>query len=173
MLTKQYEQALVASIVGPAGESVYYDYSEKAVTCKSTDVNTTYLKLYPIRYDFGTKTGTQSDGTVSFWSGASEPSKDDIKPDGTEVTNFTYNMVFQNTGDENGATCTRVYTITNSGSETITIDTVCLIGSFQWGYGSAFKVRILYDKTQLETPVTIEPGGVGQITYSIRMNNPV
>ena len=172
MFTKQYEQILAYSLAGlPEGTTTFYNASGSPVTANSADMGVDYLKLRPLRYAFQLKTGGSSAGYISFWQGASTPSKDAVKPDGTEVTSFSATVVYKSEAVENGVNLTRLYTLTNTASSPITIDTVCLCAEFSWKYSGGNMV-FLCDKTQLETPVTIPAGGVGQITYTIHIDYP-
>lgn len=172
MFTKQYERFLaIANVGATAGTHTFTDYAGATKTFNGSDYSPDYAKVRPVRYNFPLKAaGGSSAGNISFWQGASEPSKDDVKPDGTEVTSIVGTVAIQNTSDENGVECTRVFTLTNSGTTEITIDTVCLAIEHTWAYNKTFSG--LVDKTRLDSPVTIPAGGVGQITYTLRINLP-
>ena len=72
--------------------------------------------------------------------------------------------------DENGNPYT-VITLANATTKSITVGEVGIIASVYYGTGG-YTCYALLDRTVLDSPITIEPGGVGQITYTIRMNYP-
>lgn len=66
-----------------------------------------------------------------------------------------------------------VYTITNTSAEAITIGEVFLadwMGGKVNSNGSQRYCPVMLDRARLESPVTIEPGDVGIVTYTVRMN---
>ena len=63
-------------------------------------------------------------------------------------------------------------TITNNTNADITIGEVGTGGYAYCGQESSYWNVLLMDRTVLDSPVTIPAGGVGQITYTIRMNYP-
>lgn len=173
MFTKQYEDLIVLAIVGAkSGTKTIYDYKGSSSTINGSAISPDYLKIRPLAYNFTLGLGNSSAGHITFWNGASAPSKDAIVPDGTEIKTslFTSSVAISGAVDENGTEVTRLYTLTNASSEAFTIDTVCLCAEFQWAYGK--NGVILCDKTQLESPLTIEPGGIGQVTYTLRYEWP-
>ena len=75
--------------------------------------------------------------------------------------------------DENGMCISAMITISNTTDEAVTV-AECGVhcGGSSGSNGSKKYNYVLLDRTVLETPITIEPGGVGQVTYTIRMNYP-
>lgn len=73
--------------------------------------------------------------------------------------------------DENGNPYTLI-TLTNITDKAITVGEIGVVGYGYYQAGSSSPKHILLDRTVLESPITIEPGGVGQITYTIRFNYP-
>lgn len=107
---------------------------------------------------------------VLFGDGNTTPTYDDYYLSGNIVTGFKSTSNVTSETDENGGvTLTSVFTITNNGSEDITIKEVCYFGY----YGSGATQRCMLDRTVLDSPVTIPTGGVGQVTYSITINIPI
>lgn len=105
---------------------------------------------------------------VSFGTSDEAPTMDDYNLKGTLLTkeNINASCASQSTIDDTGVTIIGTYAISNISDKEITINE---IGYFaQNGTGYAF----LYDRTVLDTPVTIPAGGVGQVTYTIRFNYP-
>lgn len=72
--------------------------------------------------------------------------------------------------DENGNPYTLI-TLTNASNKAITVGEVGIIANTYYGT-NGYTCYTLLDRTVLESPITIEPGGVGQITYTIRMDYP-
>ncbi len=98
-------------------------------------------------------------------TGDREVAYDDYSLSGTKITNITYTMT-KKTEEVDGQLRFRcIYSITNTGSTDITIREVAYVAK---AYCSgAEKFRIMLDRTLLETPLTIVPGGVGQLTYDV------
>lgn len=105
---------------------------------------------------------------VYLASGTTAPTKDDYTWAGQLVKGYAYTVAVSNGTDDEGVYTTAVYTITNNNAQAITIGEICLFGIPGGSSGSEFKC--LYDRTVLESPVTIEAGGVGQVTYTLRAN---
>ena len=105
---------------------------------------------------------------VVFGTGNTAPEASDYKLAGEIVSTISHGIVVNYSMDDSGFSVTATYTITNTGSETITIREVGLVAS--GGNNAASKV--LVERTVLDSPVTIEPAGVGQVVYTIKMNFP-
>ena len=107
---------------------------------------------------------------VCFGDGTTSPTEDDYNLSGNIITTISTTVTRSRTNDEDGVIQSAVYTITNTGSESITISEIGMFG--YWYTNSSNYTTYLLERTLLDTPVTIEPGGVGQVTYNIRMNLP-
>lgn len=130
-----------------------------------------------------TKKSTSSggDGTgyygVCFGDGTTEPTVEDVCLSGVQHTSIskantliTFNYSTEDNGD---FVLTAVYTITNTLANDITIAEVGLAAKGSYFYGGYnYHVPILVEHSLLEIPITIPAGGVGQVTYTIRMNYP-
>ena len=122
-----------------------------------------YMKhLNPSITSCGTHIGT----------GTTPPTINDYCFSGDLITDFTYSCSLTKNSDENGSSITALYTITNTGDTAFTIGEIGLTASLGNNNYSDIQYIGLLERTVLETPVTIEPGGVGQVTYTIRMNYP-
>lgn len=123
---------------------------------------------------YRTKSVSPSYG-VYFSSGTTQPTINDYTPSGEIFTTYeaTYTQTFSY--DEDG--CERVmnYTLTNTGTEDFTIGEVGLLTYAYQKYSGTryYYYHILIERTVLETPITIPAGGVGQVTYRLRLNIPV
>lgn len=175
MFTKNWYKAIGTWIGGTAGLDTY-----ATVTGDSFETKLLSRLLSP-----GVK--ADSNDSPSLWylrkamsgnpgvvlgTGNTPPTMDDIKLAGDIITTFDYNSNVTIAVADDGVAITAVYTITNTGASEITIGEVCLIGNAYNGANTAEKYKILLERTALEIPITIAPGGVGQVTYTIRMNYP-
>lgn len=133
----------------------------------------------------GTKIGAnraENDGStygVLFGTGNTVATSDDYKLSGDVITglssaNVTYTS--EAVYDDNGVTLTTVYTISNTTGADLTIGEVGLVANFSTKVGQVYAAKfytLLYERTALDSPVTIPADGVGQVTYTICMNYPV
>lgn len=108
---------------------------------------------------------------VWFGDGETPPTRDDYRWAGTIAKNFTHQVSVSSTADAIGISTTAVYTITNNNSTEITIREICMFSRWYRATTSDYH-GYLIDRTVLDTPVTIPAGGIGQVTYTIRMNYP-
>ena len=111
---------------------------------------------------------------VFFGDGTTEPTIDDYTLSGEFITGITTSYTFDISAndDGSGSAATVKYTITNNNEEAITISEIGIFTSIYWQSSSSTSSKytsaaILAERTLLETPITIEPGGVGQIAYTI------
>ena len=106
-------------------------------------------------------------GYVLFGSGTTPPTPNDIKIESAVSVGITMpESVSCNLTDEYmEATCT--YGVQNSNSNDITISEIALYGLATF---PARSCTFMYDRTVLDTPVTIPAGQSKQITYTIRFN---
>lgn len=115
---------------------------------------------------------------VCFGDGTTEPTAEDVCLSGVQHTSISSTntiVTFNYSTEDNGDfILTAVYTITNTLENDMTIAEVGLAapGSYFSG-GYNYHVPILVERSLLEVPVTIPAGGVGQVTYTIRMNYPI
>ena len=95
---------------------------------------------------------------------------------GELFTTYTASYTDNIEQDDNGATRTIMYTLTNTGTEDFTISEVGLFGAAYLkhkDYARYLNYHVLFERTLLETPITIPAnGGVGQVTYTIRLDYP-
>ena len=102
---------------------------------------------------------------VVVGSGTTPPTAQDYKLE-NQITTVSGNVAYNTTQDADGVTINSIITVTNTADTDITIGEVGLYvntsGNWTW----------MAERTVLETPVTIPAGGVGQVTYTIRMNYP-
>jgi hypothetical protein len=112
-------------------------------------------------------------GGVIFGNGTTPPTRDDYCLSGDVISTVTSTANGGFTTDADGATGTYTYTLTNTGTADITIGEVGLIaGGHSTSSRTAPDYKCLLERSVLDEPVTIPAGGVGQVTYTIRMNYP-
>lgn len=99
-------------------------------------------------------------------SGTTPPSVTDYKLE-SQLTTVSGTASYQRVTVGATDTFTAVATITNTGSESITISEV---GLQLQSTGSWY---FMVERTLLESPITIAPGGIGQVTYTICVNYPI
>lgn len=112
---------------------------------------------------------TSAKGGTILGTGTTPPTLDDYQLSGNQITTFTYSVNTTKTADDNGIEMSFTFTITNTGSESFTIGEVAVFGK---PGGKNAEHNALLERTVLDTPVTISAGGVGQVTYTIRLNYP-
>lgn len=130
-----------------------------------------YPTVYKVRTSY---TGY---GGVVFGTGTTPPTIDDYCLSGDLVTTLTATATVTLDYDEGGVTVTAVYTLTNTGADTVTIGEVGLIGCVATTNSSSTSyqtesVKCLFERSVLDTPVEIPAGGFGQVTYTIRIDYP-
>lgn len=105
---------------------------------------------------------------VIIGTGTTPPQLEDYKLSGDMITTFSYSAGVTAKEENNGLVFTALYTITNTGTEAFTIGEIALMA----GFGSDAKQdsKALVERTVLDAPVTIPAGGIGQVTYTIRLN---
>lgn len=116
--------------------------------------------------------GTTNSSYVQIGTGTDAPTFHDYYLSGSQITTVT--STYSDNGfvsDDNGWGKSVTYTITNTGSEAFTIGEIALFYHAKSWSGGSYEY-VLMDRTVLDTPLTIEAGGIGQLTYTIRMNYP-
>lgn len=112
----------------------------------------------------------QALGGVVFGDGNTPVTVDDYTLSGNVITGLSASAGVSIENTEEYTEYTAVYTIPNTGSEDITIKEIGLFFSTQ--QSSALATKILIERTVLDEPLTIPAGGVGQITYTIKLAYP-
>lgn len=104
---------------------------------------------------------------VVFGDGNAPVTMDDYTLSGQVVSTCNVSITNTSSGDENGITVEKVFTVTNSGSEEITIREAGILVYFYYGSGASKSKYALVERTVLDYPVTLAPGEVGQVIYRI------
>lgn len=173
MFTRNWYKAMAALVFGGEDEDTFVSLDGKS---------TQFIRGYGYSVQIGgnyndyrnpammvLRNNTAGYGGVVIGTGTQPPTIDDYCLSGDLISSYTSSASFSDEYDENGAYGTTLFTITNTGTKAFTIGEIGLISGLN-GSGSSYKA--LLERTVLETPITIEPGGVGQITYTLRMNYP-
>lgn len=113
------------------------------------------------------KSFTTGASGVAFGTGRTPPTTDDYTLSGDLVSGIVISAALSYEFQDDGMVYKSVYAITNNNANAITIGEVGLVAC-----PYAYDLPVLVERTVLETPVTIEPGGIGKVTYTIRMNFP-
>lgn len=111
-----------------------------------------------------------SGGGVVFGTGDTPPTLNDYKLAGDIVTGLSWSANKAAEQVEGGAGITVTFTVTNNNDSEVTIREVGYVGRHNNAVTTAYAV--LLDRTVLEAPVTIPAGGVGLITYTVKLIYP-
>lgn len=106
---------------------------------------------------------TDTSGVV-FGTSDTPPSFNDYFLKGEMITCLSGSGALTVEEDDTGVTYTSVFTVTNTSDAEVTVKEI--------GYISSYSICVMYDRTVLDEPLTIPAGGIGQVTYTIRMNYP-
>ena len=111
-----------------------------------------------------------SSAGIIIGTGDTPPTFDDYCLAGNMITAISSSVATSFDCDDSGATITALCTITNSDNNAFTIREVGLYGKAKGNnYDSD---AVLVERTVLDSPLTIEAGSVGQLTYTIKLNYP-
>ena len=110
-------------------------------------------------------------GGVILGTGSTPATVDDYRLSGNLINTVSASRSVTSKMTESGITFEALYTITNAGDTAITIGEIGLVAN-QYTNSANANYTALLERTVLDTPITIEPGGVGQVTYTITMNFP-
>ena len=106
-------------------------------------------------------------GGVYLGTGTTPPTFEDIAMSGDLITTYNYSTVVTKTFNANGGVkfaCE--YTVTNTGSSAFTVGEIGLFANLRDTSNSG-GFKALLERTVLDTPITIEAGGVGKIHYTV------
>ncbi len=165
MFTRIFYRALAHRIAFANG----YTFFEKDISGSSKALTSGLYTLFDsfsndvcnVRSGYTTLNGNG----IYFGDGDDPLSIEDYKLSGECFSTFTasYSKVMNDNG-----TTTITYTLTNTGEESFTVKEVGVVSYFSSSpYGYFLTYRDL-----LEEPITIEPGGVGQVTLTFDVNVP-
>ena len=104
---------------------------------------------------------------VAFGTGTTPPTVDDIKLSGDFITGLSCSAATSYDWQDGYVDFIGIYTLTNTTAADITIGEVALMCST-----SQYDYPVMFERTVLDTPVTIPAGGIGVIDYSIKLPIP-
>lgn len=129
-----------------------------------------------VLYRFGAYSGSLTSSGVVFGNGTIPPTVNDYTLSGERVTGLSAASSLQRIDEGDGKVAIICnWLITNNNENAVTIGEVAYlesIGGYKPDSTSTLSGNFMVDRTVLDTPVTIPAGGVGQVTYTIRMNYP-
>lgn len=146
----------------------YRYYSNQASSYVETGLGFAYA---------GTVVKSVNEAGIIFGDGTTAPTASDYAISGKAISGLTISTIKTADISEPGTIAKSVlYTITNGNAKAITISEIAYIYNL-YGYNDNSStlnaVYTMLDRTVLDTPITIDPGGVGQITYTINMSYPI
>lgn len=165
MKTNNYKQCLLAMGGANVGDIVLKRHTGTEYDSYALGSNDSSLSMMIGMYYIDTVLTSWSQSGVIFGDGDTEPTEDDYTLSGNIITGIAYTSKVTRVIENNKNTRTVTYTITNNNSESITIKEIGYVGYAKYNSGYAYSV--LLDRELLENPITIEAGGVGQITYTV------
>lgn len=182
--TKTGKPTLI-TVSGDVGADVYSDKSYARVPFEMGSSSITKYILNSVstvdisqnNVDSSSSNSVGSYPRVFFGTGNTAATIDDYKFVGDVVQNITYSYTNNSTYEDDGSSSTISfnYTVTNNNATEITIGEIGIFAEAVW-MTAANKYthhHYMYERTALESPITIPAGGVGQVTYNIRMDYPV
>lgn len=170
MLTKNWHTLISKAFLYGSGKYSSVTLKTFGGSSKTFSTNVFFDALNDaLFYEMDSLGSTQGNGLV-FGDGTTSPTLDDYQLSGTTHSSIGLSTSVGVTYDCAGnVKKTAVCTITNNGTEEITISEMGYVGYIKQGTTSAYN-HYLLDRTLLDSPITIPAGGVGQITYTIEFN---
>ena len=142
---------------------------KSAVSLSGIEINSGYMTAFPEHMFFRHTSATFSNTNgICLGSGTTPATVNDYNLE-SRITSGLSASVAQSNDENNDPVY--IIAITNTSNEAITIAEVGMIGQLYQGTNNS-STMVLYERTVLDTPITIEAGGIGQVTYTIRMNYP-
>lgn len=114
-------------------------------------------------------------GRAIIGTGTTPPAFDDYGLSGSIIKTISSAVTSTSkTVEEDGITISTTWTVTNTSDEAITIGEIAFWGGYNGSsnVNSSSASKMCIERTVLEEPLTIEAGGVGQLTYTIRLKYP-
>lgn len=174
MFTNNYYKALATQLTGGAGLTfTYHDGTSKDLVVSTNSTHFNYFVKGGMGFGSLSNVKTSqinNESAVIFGNGTAKPTLDDYKLAGNIISGISTTATKNTEKVDGGAVITMLYNITNTSSSDITISEIGYFGTVNTATTTTFVA--LLDRTVLDTPVTIPVGGIGQVTYTIRMNYP-
>lgn len=165
MITKNWYSVFAASFMG--ARSTDYEYVDCSGTTRQT--NGSASNMTGLSFDnvgnINTNTSPSSSG-ITFGTGTVTPTANDYWLSGNVVSTLS---LLSQTSDKvvSGSKWTqkKIFVVKNTGSSAVTITEVCWHGTVGW--------QVMFDRTLLDSPVTIPAGGQGVVTYTVALDLPI
>lgn len=167
MFTRLFYRSLASRFYG---DFKNFDYTNLAgMTVKPSNTNadlSAFSSISTALKNFNTANKTAITGSkVAFGDGNTPVTPDDFNLAGNSFT--TYSASYGCSFSEDNTEVTWIYTLNNTGTTEFTVREV---GVFTYAYKDTI-VALVYREV-LDTPVTIPPNGVGQVTVTFKVNVP-
>lgn len=176
MFTKNWDKDIVAAVLSePSAANLY----AKNVNGELKKISYATMLEIGRAYDYPKcpsiyylRDSYEKGGGVVLGTGTTQPTYEDYKLSGNLVSGYNYTKTVTIANEENRASITAAYTITNTTSSPFTIGEIGLVADILTGGNNSSQYKCLLERTVLDSPVTIPAGGVGQITYTITIEYP-
>lgn len=129
-----------------------------------------------LNYNGSTNSSNFYSGVI-FGDGSTHVTKSDYNLAGNHIKTLSAIVQITRSVDENGVEIKAVYSLTNTGTTDVVIAEMAMLERILSGLttesnNNRFYFNYIIDRKVLDAPVTIPAGGVGQVTYTIRVNYP-
>ena len=109
---------------------------------------------------------------IYLGTGSTEPTVDDYKLSGTQITTFSVlSTAFTTNVIDNVQTFEMRYVIRNTGTAEFTIGEIAYFGCVQMNNSSTYK-RVLFERTVLDEPLTVPANATAEILYKWNITLP-
>lgn len=165
MFTNNWYKALSVGVSGQYISLIGSDGNVGSAVFDSTSVSNKIRDAFKNGVKTGYNSGSNNSSYIVLGTGNETPTMSDYKFSGSVVSGITTTISFTGNNTNDYTEGSGIITITNGNSTDITIGEIGIM------YLSGTNAAML-EHTALESPVTIPAGGIGQVTYTIRMNYP-
>lgn len=163
MLTRNYYKQQAQNATGVAVK--YISYKNGTINANYSNGTSFYTVQFADSDIRPSLLQNNSRGQIVFGNGTAEPTLDDYTISGEMLSALTVQAGTSMIDYlDDGVKATRVIIIQNNTSSNFTISEVAWFNQ---------STPCLMDRTLLETPLTLAPGGAGQINYTIYFKYPV
>ena len=158
MLLKNY-YTIFAGLTFNSGNMKFVNVSGVNNTYANSNITVNNIGL--MHTNINTNSNFSGNGVI-FGDGDTPANIDDYKLSGNLITTLSGNGLISCEYVDDKCIATRIFTLTNTGSEDVTIREVATLAGFNY--------QTIIERTVLDNPVTIPAGGIGQVTYTVCMN---
>lgn len=177
MLTKNYYKALAGTYLNFLNSTEADNRRLDLIRQSGYTLSVDYYQLrYYVTHSHPTKIVTTSKNDykaahagIAFGDGNAEPTLDDLTLSGNLITTLSGTVSRSVTVGDTGCEDTYFYTLTNTGSDPVTIRELGIFSSY---VANDADTACLIDRVVLDTPVTIPAGSTGEVTYKFKVKYP-